>query len=420
MHFSLSWHKQVLSNGLTVLSYARPDAMTTQLSVGVRYGSNDDFQDKIGTAHFLEHMLVGGSQKRIGILHEIERSGGCSYFETSNEAIFSSLDVVPEKLVDASKVFSELFFGKEFEENKLELERKVILNEIADLSDDPQGQTEETLLKCLFKHHPVKNPILGSKNTVAQLTLTDVTEAYEKYFTPQNMILTLSGRFSKKDFSTVLKSYRTVEGGSRIARKIRNSNEGKPKRIALKRKSGLSQSYLSFGLRTSSIENADAPALDLINAILGMGESSRLFIELREKRGLTYDFDSINVSGSDYGYFRINCATKPRAIEQTRKIIRDQLQRIGASPVTKSEVEKGKNFILANICRSFDSSFQLPRLLTELEMCFGKESAVIDYIERLKSLSEKTVLEVSGKYFQDGHYSEAILLPKKSDSLIRD
>ena len=413
MHNSLSWNKQVLSNGLTVLFYPRPHAMTSQLSLGVKYGSNDDSQDKIGTAHFLEHMLVGGSPERIKLLHEIESSGGCSYFETSNEATFSSLNVVPQRLKAASKVLSRLFFDKEFEKGKLELERKVIFNEIAEVSDDPQGQTEETLLKCLFKHHPTKNPILGSKKTVAKLTLTDIDEAHENYYTPSNIILTLSGRYSKKDVEAILDNFQNIDGGSPSKREDKNHEESASKKGTSTRKSGITQSYLSLGLLTSSITNAEAPVLDLINTILGTGESSRLFVELREKRGLTYDFDSMNVSGSNYGYFRVNCATKPKSLEQTRELIRKELKKMSQFPVMKSELEKCKNLIKANIYRSFDSSFQLPRLLTELEMYFRQENAVIDYMGRVKSISELNVLEVSAKYFQEQNYSEATLLPKK-------
>ena len=109
------------------------------MSVVIKYGSNDDSDEKSGSAHFLEHMLVGGSQKRIKLHHEIEKLGGCSYFETSDEFTFSSMDVLPGKIAEASKVLSGLLFDPVFEGEKLELERKVILNEIAEARDDPQN-----------------------------------------------------------------------------------------------------------------------------------------------------------------------------------------------------------------------------------------------------------------------------------------
>ena len=413
MKSGLSWERRILSNGLVVLLYPRSSAMTTQLSVAIKYGSNDDPECKIGTAHFLEHMLVGGSQRRIKLLHEIERFGGCSYFETTNECTFSAVDIFPKRLSEASKALSGLLFDNKFDINKLELERKVILNEIADAYDDPRDKTEETLTKNLFKHHPVKNPVLGSKKAVNKVTLRDMEEAHKDYYAPKNMILTLSGKFSDSDAEIVLEGFQDKENGSSISRREKNIEAGKPRKEALTKRSGITQAYLSFGLRTPPAKNVDVPVLDVINAILGMGESSRLFVELREKRALTYDFESMNVSGLDFGYFLINCAAKIKSLEQTRMIIRDELQKMKTCPVAKSELEKSKNLILANIFRSFDSPHQLPRLLTDLEIYFEDENVVTDYLERIRSFSEHTIMEVSGKYFEEKNYAEAIMAPKK-------
>jgi predicted Zn-dependent peptidase len=413
MKSSLFWERRILSNGLIVLLYPRSSAMTIQLSVAIKYGSNDDPEGKIGTAHFLEHMLVGGSQRRIKLLHEIEQFGGCSYFETTNECTFSALDISPEKLVEASKVLSSFLFDNSFEKDKLEHERKIILNEISEAADNPWDKIAEILMKCLFKHHPVKNPVLGSKKAINSVTLRQIEEARDNYYAPRNMILTLSGNFSDDDVEMVLEGFQERKNGNSIEKKNNSIEDGKPRKEALTKRAGITQTYLSFGLRTPPARNPDAPALDLINAILGIGESSRLFVELREKRPLTYDFDSMNVSGSDYGYFNINCATRLKGLEEARAIIRDELQKMKTRPVSKSEIEKSKNLMIANIYRSFDSTYQLPRLITDTEIAFGNENAIVDYINRIRSLSEQTVMEVSGKYFQDENYSEAIMVPKK-------
>lgn len=409
----LSWERRTLSNGLIVLLYPRSAALTTQLSVAVKYGSNDDSKTNIGTAHFLEHMLVGGSQRRIKLLHEIERFGGCSYFETTNECTFSAIDIFPEKLPEASRVITGLLFDKSFEKNKLELERKIVMNEIAEASDDPRDKIGVTLLRSIFKRHPTKNPVLGSTKSVNQITLKDIEAAHETYYVPRNMILTISGNVSENDVENVLKGFRDTETGKLTSKKKRSFDDGRPRKEALMKKAGISQAYYGFGLRATPAKNPDAPILDLIDAILGMGESSRLFVELREKRALTYDFDSMNVSGSDYGYFMINCAVGIKSLEQTRAIIRNELEKMKTSLVAKGELEKSKNLVLADIYRAFDNPHLLPRLLTDLEIYFENENAAADYIERIKSLTEQNVLEVSSKYFQEENYAEAILAPKE-------
>jgi len=413
MNHSLSWERKVLSNGLTLLLYPRLSRMTAQLSVAIKYGSNDDTDEKSGNAHFLEHMLVGGSQERIKLHHEIEKLGGCSHFETSDEFTFSAMDVLSGKIAEASKILSGLLFDSTFEKDKLELERKVILNEIAEAHDDPQDLVGETLIKCLFKHHPLRNPVLGLKKTINQFTIDSVEKTHQNYYFPQNMILMLTGNFSNKDTETVLQDFQDRENNSPISRRKRKLEESKPKKEITIKKPGLTQAYLSFGLRTTPARDVDTPSLDLIESLLGMGESSRLFVELREKRALTYDFGATNVSGLDYGYFSVNCPVKTKSLNLTQTLIRDELQKIKNQPPTKNELDKSKNLLLGNIFRIIDSSHELPRLLAYEEIHFENQNSLIDYTNKINALTELEMTEVANKYFQDKNYSTAILTPKK-------
>jgi predicted Zn-dependent peptidase len=383
------------------------------LSVAVKYGSNDDADEKSGNAHFLEHMLVGGSQKRVKLHHEIEKLGGCSHFETSDEFTFSAMDVLSGKIVDASKILSGLLFDSTFEKDKLELERKIILNEIAEAHDDPQDLIGETLIKCLFKHHPLKNPVLGLKKTINQFTIDSIEKAHRNYYVPQNMILILTGNFSNKDRETVLQDSQDRENNGSISRRNRKLEESKPKKEITIKKTGLTQAYLSFGLRTAPARDIDTPSLDLIESLLGMGESSRLFVELREKRALTYDFDSANVSGLNYGYFSLNCPVGTKSLNRTQTLIRDELQKIKNHPPLKNELDKSKNLLLGNIFRIMDNFHELPRLFSYEEIHFENQNSLIDYTNKINALTKIDVTEVANKYFQDKNYSTAILTPKK-------
>jgi zinc protease len=413
MNGSLLWKREVLSNGLTVLFYPRLSGLTAQLSVAIKYGSNDDPDEKSGNAHFLEHMLVGGSQKRIKLHHEIEQLGGCSHFETSDKFTFCSMDALSGKIAEASKVLSGLLFDSKFEKDKIEVERNAILNEIADASDNHREKIEETLIKSLFKYHTVKNPILGSIKKVKQVTLNDLEEAYTNHYNPKNMILILTGKISETDCETVLRDFQDRENGNSMLRNNRKIEESKPRKEVVVKRSGLTQAYLSFGLRTAPARDIDTPSLDLIESILGMGESSRLFVELREKRALTYDFEATNVSGLDYGYFSVSCPVGIKSLNLTQTLIHDELQKIKNYPVTKSELDKSKNLLLGNIFRIIDNSHELPRLLAYDEIHFENENSLIDYTNKINSLTEQEMTKVANKYFQEENYSTAILTPKK-------
>ena len=131
------WRRNTLPNGLTVLLYPRQSANTTQLSIAVEYGSNQEPKELAGAAHFLEHMLAGGSEKRIQLSRSIENSGGILDFYTDHEHMMSRMDILPGELTEASAIISELLFSTDFEEEKFNRERKIILNELAEALDDP-------------------------------------------------------------------------------------------------------------------------------------------------------------------------------------------------------------------------------------------------------------------------------------------
>ena len=131
-----------------------------------------------------------------------------------------------------------------------------------------------------------------------------------------------------------------------------------------------------------------------------MGESSRLFVELREKRALTYDFDAINVSGLDYGYFSVTCPVSTKSLDLTQTLIRDELQKVKNQPPSKNELDKSKNMLLGGIFRVMDNFHELPGLLAYDEIHFKNRKSLIDYINKINSLTEKDVTEVANKYFQ--------------------
>jgi predicted Zn-dependent peptidase len=161
MSNGLIWQRRILSNGLRVLYLPKPSANTVQLSVAVEYGSNSEAETEAGSAHFLEHMLAGGSDQRIQKSRSIESYGGSLTFYTDHEYTMSFGDVLPESLSQASQVLSELLFDNAFENEKFESERNIILNELAEISDDPSELIDELLLKSLFKTNPIRRPIGG-------------------------------------------------------------------------------------------------------------------------------------------------------------------------------------------------------------------------------------------------------------------
>jgi len=409
---NLGWTRIILPNGIIVLMFPRPSSMTAQLSVAVRYGSNFETEESAGMAHFLEHLIAGGSKKRIALSRSIEQMGGYADFSTANEDTMIITDIIPEKINKTSKTLLELVCDSEFEKEKVESERKIILHEIAEVEDNPWATLDELLRKSLFKNHPIKRPVLGFRKTVSKLSLSMLREAHQTQFIPQNMILLLTGKFSENDAKTICQNFANLNNAKLKPKQIIQIENGKQQKEAKKEKEGISQSYLSVGLKTANAKHEDTPALDVIDTILGAGASSRLFIELREKRAFAYSVESGHNYGSDYGYLHIDCAIENKHFDETQKLLFKEIAKLRNQRVSESELNKAKDIIAGSILRTLDSPIDFPETLVNMEIQFGTENALQNYLDRIKSLTVNDVADAANKYLTESNLSLAVVSPK--------
>lgn len=412
MSANLVWRRNTLPNGLTVLEYPRQSSNTAQLSLAVKYGSNQEPKEAAGIAHFLEHMLAGGSENRIQRSRSIENYGGILDFYTDREHVLATIDVLPEKLTEASQILSELFFGDAFEEDKFELERKIILNELAEVEDDPSVRVEEMLLENLFKKHPIRRPVGGYPRTVKQLTLNQIKQAQLTNYVSQNMILTFSGNLPHKALEQTLLGFQNQPTGKTLIESKHASETAKPKTCVVEEKSGIRQTYLSIGARTVSSTHEDAPALDLIGTLLSGGTSSRLFIELREKNAVTYDVGAAHCKGADFGYFSVNCAVNNSKVEKARKLILRELASLGSEEIGGAELERTKKIWLGSLLRGMDSIHDTLEIITYMEIQYRGEYALRDYVAKIKATTKEDILEAAAQHLNESSLCTAILNPK--------
>ncbi len=410
---SLLWKRQQLPNGLRVLQYSKP-SLTAQIAVAVEYGARDDSDAQAGAAHFLEHMVPGGSKKRIALSRGVELLGGFSDFYTNQEYTLSTIDVLPTKLAKATEIVAGLMLDGAFEEEQFGSERKIILNELAEVSDDPNEKVNEMLRNCLFEHHPVRRPIGGYPKTVRQLSLPALKHIYDQRYAVQNIILVLSGNFSGQNSETAVNAFAQEPSEKKIAQRIKLPLEtGVPlTNRAEKRKAGLSQAYLTIGAKTTASNSPDVPALDVLNVILGFGASSRLFIELREKQGLAYSINSSQTDGLDFGYFSVECALKEKNAEKAEKLILREISNLQNQTIPENELNKGKNMILGDALRGVDDAESCPEILAIMEMRFGKETALADYIDDVNAVTANDIRNVANKYLHEDNLATAILYPE--------
>ena len=412
MSNALFWRRNVLSNGLTVLEFPRQAANTTQLSIAVKYGSNQEPAESAGVAHFIEHMLAGGSAKRIELSRSIEDSGGILDFYTNHEHMMTRMDILPGKLTEVSFIISKLLFNTDFEEEKFKQERKIILNELAEALDDPTERIEELLLKSLFKKHPVNRPVGGFQKTVKRLNLEELSKVHKINYVPQSMILILTGNFSKETATLVVENFKDGSFEKTPAKKLVPFETDKPMPLVVEKKAGLTQAYLNMGARTVCSTHRDAPVLDLISVLLSGGTNSRLFIELREKNALTYDVSSDHNKGLDFGFFNINCAVKNRNLLKSKSLILKELAKLRTKKVLIDELDRTKNLIVGASLRGMDDPQECLEILAYMETQFRSEKALVDHIAKIKAISSEDIIDAANTYLQEDCLSTVILKPK--------
>jgi zinc protease len=411
MSTNLVWQRRTQPNGLTVLFYPRASANTVQLSVTVKSGSNHEPPQAAGITHFLEHMLAGGSENRIKQSRSIEESGGMLDFFTDREQVTATLDVLPEKLPEASAVLSRLLFDDCFVEEKFEVERKIILNELAEYADDPPVRVEELLLENLYRAHPVRRPVGGYPKTVKTLTLKPLMLEHQTKYLPKNMILVLAGYATEKTLHSILTQFEDCPCGEKT-RGTQPPETFKPKHLVEEEKAGITQTYLDVGVRTVSSSHHDSPVLDLMGILLGGGTSSRLFAELREKQAVTYDVSAVHCKGADYGYLSINCAVSQRKLEKTKKLITKELQKLRTDLVSTEELEGAKQIVLGGVLRGMDNPHMTLELINYMEIQFKTEFALENYVAKIKAVTPKDICEVAERYLSPDQLCTVVLKPK--------
>jgi zinc protease len=180
------------------------------LCLGFEYGSNADAPNNAGLAHLLEHMLAGGSTRRVELSRSLEWRGGFSNCQTSYEHTLIFADVLPNNLIDTAQILKEIAYSQSFEEDRLWKERKIVLNEIAEGKDDPETRVNDMLLTSLFRTHPTGRPICGFSNTVKSISTKMIRESHRIHYVPQNTILVLTGKFNENEKNKVLKKFADV------------------------------------------------------------------------------------------------------------------------------------------------------------------------------------------------------------------
>ena len=391
--------KTFLKNGINVLLEKR-DSNSAVIALQVNVGANNEDDSNRGVSHFIEHMLFEGTKKRTSheIGNAIESIGGeLNAFTSHDRTVYYA--VVPKNHFETGlDVISDILLNPLFSQKSLEKERKVIIDEINLTQDDPKFYQYIFFLSNLFKKHPIRHPLYGYKDTISRMNRSQLVSYYNKYYVASNMSLVIIGNFDED--ARLLENYFGGLKQGKLQKKLFLGEPASNKQETFIETKDMLQSYIALGYKIPFRRDKDSYVVDVIRAILSRGQSSRLFNELRTKRGLCYVVGGIAESGLDYGYFIIYVGTDKKNIEKVINIIKKELNYLQDIP--EKEISDAKTYIEG----SFMIENEDPKKRADALMfwnCIDENLKIDDYLKNIRKVTKQDVSRVAKKYLTDNY-----------------
>ena len=398
--------KVVLPNGLTVIFEYKPGASVV-VEVMLKVGSDQEQAAERGIAHFLEHLLFEGTQKRPSnwqISNEIEKIGGDFNAYTTNERTCFYVKVLKKHFIKAVEVLADIVQHSLFKEEHISKEKNIVLKEIDMVFDDPKFYQWVILQKNLFVKHPCRHPTFGDKAVIRGLTRQKIISFFQKYYVPSNMVISVVG--DVVGWKAAINRNFTMNGAGRRTLQQLLEPVAKKNKIVKERKN-IVNTYTVLGFKTVPRSHADSYALEVINGILGRGQSGRMFTEIRSKFGLAYDVGTQCVLEASFGYFAIYATIDRKNWVLVRELIVQELQKL--QHITVNDLREAQEYIEGDYLLGMEDTQKVADQLLFWEQV--KDATLVNnYIHRIQKVTMADVQRVAQKYFQ--HYTGVILAGK--------
>ncbi|HEY9525058.1 MAG TPA: pitrilysin family protein [Thermopolyspora sp.] len=385
--------RTVLPGGLRVVTETMPTVRSVAVGMWVGIGSRDEAPEHTGATHFLEHLLFKGTPTRdaLEISAAIEGIGGEINAFTAKEYTCYYARVLDQDLRLAIDVLADVVTSSRIDEADVEAERGVILEEIAMHDDDPSDVVHEQFSAELYGDTPIGRPILGTAESIDALTRERIIEYYRRYYRPPHTVVSVAGNVShERVVELVAAAYERAGalGGDAEPSPPRLSGPGVASRSGIRVvHRPTEQANLVLGTTGMSRTDDRRFALGVLNAALGGGMSSRLFQEIREKRGLAYSAYSYTSQYADTGQFGIYVGCLPSKIDDVLEICREQVARVISDGVTGDEIERGKGQMRGGLVLGLEDTGSRMSRIGKSELVYDSLMSVDEVLARIDAVT---------------------------------
>lgn len=398
--------KKILKNGLKVF-YEKKNINSVAIEINVKTGSINETKETAGISHLIEHLVFKNTRNRSQkqITSAIEDLGGELNAFTDNERTAFHSKILNRHFDVALDILSDLVLNPLFLEKDIKQEKGVVIREIDTVKDMPLRYQTDLLPTHLFRKHPLGNMIIGTKESIKKMSRKQILDYYSTYYSPNNMCISIVGNV-KNPFRQVEKLFMNSKPSHIPSSKaVKEPEVTTPITYVEKRK--MEGSYFSIGFKISSRGSFDSFVLDVINAILGEGMSSRLWQEIREKRSLVYAIHSANKFISDTGYFIIYSGIKKENIPRARKIILEEIKKL--KNISEEDIRKAITKIEGSYLLKTEDNEHLATEINYWETNTSKPELVNDYLKMIRKVTKKHVQSAIDLYFKPNSYCQIMI-----------
>ncbi len=395
-----------LDNGLRVISETLPDVRSISIGYWIGTGSRDERDDQAGTSHFLEHLLFKGTERfdATDIAEAFDAIGAEINAFTAKESTVLHCRFLDQHLDRAFDITTEMLLNPIYRE--MDVEREVVIEEIAMYEDEPQDKVHDVFSRAVYGDHPLGRPVIGSANVIRSVTKESISEYHSTRYRPENIVMAAAGNVEHErlvEMASELQPANFVDKAS--DRQRFTSRELEPKTEFFKIKKETDQCHMCMGGPGISKSDERRYALGILDTIFGGAVSSRLFQEVREKRGLAYAIYSFTEQYSDTGDVGVYVGTRPENMPEVLSIISSELERLQSDPASDDELARAKESAKGRFVLSMEMTQARMNRLGRSILGDVELHSLDEIIKLLDAVDKASLKEIAETFYTPSRFS---------------
>ncbi len=412
-------NKTVLKNGIRILTQQMPHIRSVSMGVWVNVGARDENPAESGLSHFIEHMIFKGTRRRSAyqIAKEFDAIGGHTNAFTSMENTCyhaKVMDTHTETMID---ILSDIFLNSVFDPREIEKERPVILQEIKMVKESPDEYVHLLSGKNFWGDNPLGRSILGSQENVIQFDADQIKNYFQRLYQPDRILISVAGNVEHTQIIGRLKpAFEPIKSGDGITERTTPQSQS----LVDLNYQNLEQVHICLGMLGLPITDPRRYTYSLLNTILGGNMSSRLFQEIREKRGLAYTVYSFIMSHVDTGMLGIYLAVDPARASETIALVLNELDKLSAEPVSEAELRGAIEYTKGSLLLASESNDNQMVRCAQNEIHFKRDIRLPEVIKQVESVSAAQILSLCKRLFVRSKMGLTLLGPVKDQRPFED